>query len=145
MVEKISLPASEPVHSISVRLTVDDAFTVHKVVAAMDAVPHQACPGALSTLSRLEGASLSRGWRRRVEQDVGGEQGCSHIRDLLGNAPTMAFQTIAAWHAQKHGDLLQPVGGKPPPHLGTCTTWAFDGPLVARVYPMFQGTKPGGD
>lgn len=144
LAEKGKLPAGQPVHSISVRVTVDDALTVHGIVAAMDTVPYHTCPRALPTLSRLEGASLARGWRRRVEQDLGAEQGCAHIRDLLGHAPTVAFQTIAVWHAQKDGDVIRPVDGQPPAHLGTCTTWSFDGPVVARLYPMFRGGKRAG-
>jgi hypothetical protein len=142
LVEKGPLPAGQPVHSISLRITVDDALTVRGIVAAMNTVPYRTCPDALASLSRLNGASLVRGWRRRVEQDLGAEQGCAHIRDLLGHAPTVAFQTIAVWHAQKNGDIVRPVDGQPPPHLGTCTTWSFDGPVVARLYPMFRGRKP---
>ncbi|HSW18651.1 MAG TPA: DUF2889 domain-containing protein [Ramlibacter sp.] len=138
MAEKGMLPAGMPVHSIVLRITVDDELTVRAIVAAMNAVPYHTCAGALGSLSRLEGASLTRGWRRRVEQDLGGEQGCAHIRDLLGHAPTVAFQTIPVWHAQRHGDILQPVDGQPPAHLGTCATWAFDGPVVARFYPMLK-------
>lgn len=139
MVEKGLLSAGTPVHSIRVRITVDDALTVHAIIAAMNAVPYHTCPNALGSLSRLEGASLTRGWRRRVDQDLGGEQGCAHIRDLLGHAPTVAFQTIPVWFAQQTGDVVQATDAQPPAHLGTCTTWAFDGPVVARVYPMFKG------
>jgi hypothetical protein len=141
MAEKGTLAAGMPVHSISVRITVDDALTVHAVVAAMNSVPYHTCPNALGSLSRLEGASLTQGWRRRVEQDLGGEQGCAHIRDLLAHAPTVAFQTIPVWFAQQTGDVVPAKDGKPPVHLGTCATWAFDGPVVARLYPMFKAWK----
>jgi len=140
--EKGSIPAGEPIHGITVRLTVDDALVVRAVAATMAAVPYHTCPLALGPLQALEGAALARGWRRRVEDCLGGTKGCTHIRDLLLQAATAAFQTIPVWHAQAHGDILPAVDGRPPPHLGTCTTWAFDGPVVARLYPEFAGRKP---
>jgi hypothetical protein len=140
-VEKGVITAGDPVHQICVRITVDDRFTVKSVAAAMNAVPYHTCPGALDSLSVLEGATLSRGWRRRVGEGLGGVQGCTHIRELLLQAATVAFQTIPVVHAQQHGDILPAVDGQPPPHLGTCTTWALDGPVVARVYPQFAAPK----
>lgn len=143
--EKGPLPAGEPLHLLGLRVTVDDSYTVQAVEASMDISPYQPCPQAPQTLSRLVGANLTRQWRERVQRDVGADQGCAHLRDLLMHAPTVAFQSIAVWHAQRAGDVLQPVGGKPPPHLGTCLSWSFDGPVVARIYPMFAGyRKPQG-
>jgi hypothetical protein len=136
-VEKGTIPAGERIHDIRVRVTVDDALTVKAVTASMNAVPYHTCPGALASLSSLEGAVMSRGWRSRVEDGLGGAKGCTHVRELLLQAATVAFQTIPVWHAQRHGDIVRPVDGRPPPHLGTCTTWAFDGPIVARLYPEF--------
>lgn len=141
MIEKGPLPAGEPLHVLGLRLTVDDDYRVHAVAASMEVAPYHPCPTAPGTLSRLVGAQLIHKWRERVQQDVGGEQGCAHLRDLLLHAPTVAFQAIAVWQAQRAGDVLQPVGNRPPPHLGTCVSWAFDGPVVAKIYPMFAGYK----
>ncbi|HSV83171.1 MAG TPA: DUF2889 domain-containing protein [Ramlibacter sp.] len=140
--EKGRIPAGDPVHHICVRLTVDDNLTVKSVAAAMKEVPYHTCPGALGSLATLEGATLSRGWRRRIEEGLGGTQGCTHVRDLLLQAATVAFQTIPVAHAQVHGDILPAVDGQPPPHLGTCRTWALDGPVVARLYPEFAVLPP---
>lgn len=135
---KGQIAAYEPVHHIQVRVTVDDALTVRQVSAAMNAVPYaQSCPAALAPLDALVGASLLRGWRRRIDEVLGGTLGCTHIRDLLAQIATAAFQTIPVWHAQGRGDIIPVVDGKAPSHLGTCTTWAFDGPVVARLYPEF--------
>lgn len=134
-VEKGLIPAGEPVHAISVRVTVDDGLLVQDIAASMGSVPYHTCPSALASLTSLKGATLARGWRRRVEDELGGIKGCTHVRDLLVQAATAAFQTIPVWHAQAAGDVIPAVGGQPPAHLGTCTTWAFDGPVVARLYP----------
>lgn len=138
LVEKGPLPAGNPVHLLGIRVTVDDSLTVSEVEAAMEVAPYHPCPDAPKTLTRLIGANLGKGWRQRVEHDVGGEQGCAHLRDLLNQAPTVAFQTIAVWNAQQSGDVLQPKGEDPPPHLGSCLSWAFGGPVVSRIYPMFK-------
>lgn len=143
LAEKGKLPAGLPVHLLGLRVTVDDSLTVVAVEAAMDVTPYHPCPQAPNTLVRLVGANLAKGWRQRIEHDVGGVQGCAHLRDLLGHAPTVAFQTVAVWHAQQSGDVLQPKDGRPPPHLGTCLSWALDGPVVAKIYPMFRSLPKG--
>ncbi|ABE36248.1 hypothetical protein DR64_8101 [Paraburkholderia xenovorans LB400] len=135
--EKGQIPPGQPIHDICVRVTVNDDCIIKSVSASMNAVPYHTCPGALASLANLEGATLGRGWRKRVEDDIGAVKGCTHIRDLLIQVATVAYQTIPIWHAQQHGDVFQSLDGRPPSHLGTCLTWAFDGPVVAQLYPEF--------
>ena len=44
---------------------------------------------------------------------------------------TAAFQTMAKV------SFATPDDGRPPPHLGKCLTWDFDGPGVEKNYPKF--------
>ncbi len=141
-VEKGVIPAGEAVHDIRICLTVDNDLTVQAVVASMPSVPYHTCPGALNRLHRLAGGSLRRGWRRHVDSHIGDVRGCTHIREMLQIAATVAFQTTPVWWAQQDGDVLRSTDGQPPPHLGTCTTWDFNGPVVARIYPEFKGWTP---
>ncbi len=120
----------QPVHHMQVRLTIDDAMVVRDVAVSMDAHPHRPCPEAMPPMQALIGEILGRGWRRTIERHLGGTVGCTHLRELLFNLATVAFQT-------RSSSFAPPPDGRPPMHLGQCRAWAFDGPVVEKVYPMF--------
>lgn len=120
--------AGEPIHGMAIRLTVDSQAVVRAIEVAMDDVPHGACPAAAPPMQRMVGSSLARGWRRSIDQHLGGIEGCAHLRELLFNMATAAFQTMV--------DAVLPADA-PPPFLGKCKTWDFDGETVQRIYPMF--------
>lgn len=127
--------AGEPIHGMAIRLTVDDDTVVHAIEVAMDHVPHDPCPKAMAPMQRMVGCQLARGWRRSIEQHLGGIEGCAHLRELLFNMATAAFQTMV--------QSVVPIDPEhPPPHLGKCVTWDFNGPVVARRYPRFYRLQP---
>ncbi|MDO5693607.1 MAG: DUF2889 domain-containing protein [Pseudomonadota bacterium] len=124
-------PAGQPIHGMAIRLTVDADTVVQAIEVAMDHVPHGPCPKAAAPMQRMVGCRLNRGWRKAIEQHLGGIEGCAHLRELLFNMATAAFQTMA--------QSLAPVDSDhPPPHLGKCVAWDFSGPVVAKIYPRFH-------
>jgi hypothetical protein len=125
----------EPIHHMLLRVTVDDGMVVREIAVAMDAFPHDPCPQAQAPMQRLVGAVLGRGWRTTIERHLGGVQGCTHLRELLFNLATAAFQTRSASFAPT-------ADGRPPMHLGQCLAWDFNGPVVEKVYPMFFRWQP---
>ena len=78
----------------------------------------------------MVGCTMSRGWRQAIERNLGGICGCAHLRELLFNMATAAFQTLAH-------ELPNTNPTHPPAFFGKCTTWDFNGPVVARIYPQF--------
>ncbi|GAB2483160.1 DUF2889 domain-containing protein [Comamonas humi] len=126
--------AGSAIHHMWIRATVDGRLVVQAIEAAMDAHPHDTCPPALDTMQRMVGCSMARGWRKSIEQNLGNVQGCTHMRELLFNMATAAFQSVQGSFA-----ALDP--SQPPRHLGQCTGWDFNGAAVARIYPQFVGWK----
>ena len=123
--------AGEPIHGMAIRLTVDDETVVHAIEVAMDHVPHEPCPKAMAPMQRMVGCRLARGWRRSIDEHLGGVEGCAHLRELLFNMATAAFQTMV--------QSVVPIDPEhPPPHLGKCVTWDFNGSVVAKRYPKFH-------
>ena len=70
--------------------------------------------------------------------------GCTHLRELLGQMGTVAFQTLYAVRHKRQaapnavGTAQQPA--EPPRRpmlLGTCKAYAPDSPVVARQWPQF--------
>ena len=121
---------NEPIHDMQIRLTVDDDLVVHAIEVALNSLPHGECPQAAPPMQKMVGVSMARGWRKAIDLHLGNEKGCSHLRELLFNMATAAFQTIQSSFATKDAN-------QPPPHLGRCMAWGFNSPLVERRYPMF--------
>ena len=132
-------PANEPIHGLSIRLTIDNDMLIHAVATSMDRIPHPECSQAPLNMQALVGCRMGRGWRKVIDEKVGGTAGCTHLREMLFNMATAAFQTLPSgqWHRRELRGLPQPALTQPPFHLGQCMTWAWDSPTVARAYPMF--------
>ncbi|WP_232788426.1 DUF2889 domain-containing protein [Macromonas nakdongensis] len=127
----------EAIHHMLIRVTVDHTLVVRDVAVAMDSHPHAPCPQAMAPMQRMIGTRMGGGWRQAIERHLGGIQGCTHLRELLYNMATAAFQTLSEVAFATPSD-----GSKPPVHLGKCLAWDFDGPVTEKVYPMFFRWRP---
>ncbi|MBW8271422.1 DUF2889 domain-containing protein [Caldovatus aquaticus] len=114
----------EPLHGMWLRLTVDETMLIHDVEAASDHTPYAICPAAAANFKRLRGLRIGPGFTRAVRERVGGVAGCTHLREMLGQLATVAYQTIGGQS-----------GGGSPELIGTCLAWAADGPVVRARYP----------
>ena len=124
--------AGDPIHHMWLRVTIDRQLVVHAIEAAMDAHPLQDCPQARPALQGMVGACMARGWRQAIAQHMGGVASCTHLRELLFNMATAAFQTMPAAFGGGDPDT-------PPRHLGQCTGWDFEGNGVKEYFPQFYG------
>lgn len=123
--------AGDPIHHMHIRVTVNTQLVVQAIEAAMQAHPVQGCPAALDAMQRMVGCSMARGWRKSIDANLAGVAGCTHMRELLQNMATAAFQSIvSAFHT---------APDQPPAYLGRCTGWSFNGPAVAQYHPQFVG------
>ena len=140
MRERGLLPPGEPVHLLRVRLTLDDGLTIRAVQTAAVNAPFQECQApAGEPMQKLVGLAMGPGWRKMIEGAIGGVAGCTHLRELVFNAATAAYQMIPHYRAVQRGqkDDSATPDGKPPFYMGQCMTWAFDGPVVQRLAPVF--------
>ncbi len=130
----------EHVHDMALRLTIDNDKVVRGVEAAMLDVPYVPCESALPAYQALIGKKIGKGWRRAVQDSVGGVKGCTHLCELLFPMATVAYQTLGRWGEDEH-----PIAPPDPkakaerPHfIDGCKAWALDGEIVARLYPHFH-------
>lgn len=143
--EKGVLKPGDPVHNMLIRLTLDDELVVKAIELQMAEAPYGECQGAVPGIQKLVGARVSKGWRRAISDAIGGIDGCTHVRELLVNMGTAAFQTIAGEIRRSNGQtitFMQVAKDSPPPHMGQCISWDFDGPVVERHHPEFFRWKP---
>lgn len=140
MAEKGVLPAGSPVHHFRVRLTVDDSLTIRAAEAEPAATPFGICSQAANgPLQKLVGLTMGPGWRKAIEGAIGGVAGCTHLRELVFNAATAAFQTIPVYRERERRERGEPPlnGDKPPFFMGQCMTWSFSSPVVQQHAPQF--------
>jgi Protein of unknown function (DUF2889) len=133
------LEAGEPKHRMKVRLTIDDDMIVQDIAAMMESIPFEECRAAVPPMHAIVGLEMGAGWRKAVDGAIGGIGGCTHMRELLYNAATAAYQAIPSHQA--HLRSIEQVVSQDvtlrPPHLDQCKSWAIDGPVVRREMPHF--------
>ena len=147
MRERGLLPPGEPIHLLRVRLTIDDGFTIRAVQTSSAKVPFTECHvAAAEPMQKLVGLTMGPGWRKAIEGAIGGVAGCTHLRELVFNAATAAYQMIPHYRESQTGSNAPPgaTSDKPPFYMGQCMTWAFDGPVVQRIAPQFYRIRKDG-
>ena len=137
------------VHDMSIRLTLNDRFTIVDVDAVTDKSPYRICGDVTPDFKKLIGLRVGGGFHREVRARLGGVHGCTHIVELLGPVATTAFQTISSGKAREleraHRAKSDPAPQEDAPSkprrkpyvIDTCHAWAANGPVVKRWAPDF--------
>ncbi len=130
--------SGDPIHDISVRVTIDTDMNVIDVVACSDSTPFPGvCEQVLPDYRKIVGLNLFKGFLKSVKTLFGDTRGCAHLSELLMAMPTAAFQTFAG--EVKHGEQE-----KKPFHLDRCHALSTDSDVVRRFYPRwYRSQTPG--
>lgn len=124
-----------PLHGMLARMTLDEDMVITAFEAATEFGPYSICPDAAPNFARLAGLRVGRGFIKAANERVGGVHGCTHLRELLGQMATVAFQTMVAVRRQREAE---PGAAPPRPAvLNTCLAYGSDGPVVRRTWPQF--------
>ena len=131
------LAAGTPVHDMQLRLTVDKDRVVRDIEVVTNSAPYLDCFTVAPPYKALIGASLSSGWRRAVNEAVGGTKACTHLRELLMPAATVAFQTSEG--GQRGLKRAQSAGGDAPKpfFINQCKAWSESGDTVKSLFPQW--------
>ncbi len=144
-----------PLHRMLARMTLNEDMEITAFEAVTEFGPYAICPSAAPNFARLAGLKVGRGFLKAANERIGGVHGCTHLRELLGQMGTVAFQTLYAVRVKREAapnavDTAQQSAGQPaaelprrPMLLGTCKAYAPDSPVVARQWPQFYtGAAP---
>jgi hypothetical protein len=85
--------AGEPIHGMWLRLTVDEQRNIIACEAASDYTPYGICPTVTPNFARLAGLRIKPGFLKEAAKRIGGPHGCTHLRELLQQMATTAYQT----------------------------------------------------
>lgn len=148
----------EPMHDMWLRLTIDEQMVIRAVEAVSDKTPYAVCPNAAPNFARLTGLQIKAGFLREANHLVGGVLGCTHLRELLQQMATTAFQTINPVKARREmsaeglptetrgSDALDKRitekwdGGLK--IVNTCLAYDVKGPVVQRRWPhLYKGPE----
>ena len=117
------LPAGTPVHEMLLRLVVDRDFEILAAGAETRWMPYDGqCDTYGDAYQALVGLNLMRGFRRAVQERLGGVRGCTHITELTQVLPV---DDAAA-------------GDEPPFQLDRCHALRRDGEVVRLHYPRWH-------
>ncbi len=132
-----NIPSGDPIHHMVMRITVDDDMVVQDAEASTEYSPYSMCGNITDAFHNLKGLQIGPGWRRKVNQVMGGTAGCTHLRDLLtGPLAVTAYQTIIPMRRKNKPEQQPP--SRRPAIIDTCHAYAADGPIVERQWPMFH-------
>jgi hypothetical protein len=151
------IEAGEPIHGMWLRLTVDETRRIVACEAASDYTPYSICPAAAPNFSRLAGLHIKPGFLKEAAKRIGGTAGCTHLRELLQQMATTAYQTIDPARARREaaaaGEVDKPgsdrlderisakMGGAPA-ILNTCIAYGTESPVVQRRWPhLYTGPE----
>lgn len=125
----------EPLHGMWLRMTVDEGLKILACEAVSDHTPYTICPAAAPNFARLAGLAIKPGFLKEAAARVGGTQGCTHLRELLQQVATVAFQTLYPVRARKECAKAPP--GQRPALIDSCYAYSSDSPIVRRRWPQF--------
>jgi hypothetical protein len=139
---------NEPIHDLWLRMTVSETMEIVACEAASDLTPYAVCPKAAPNYAALTGLRIRPGFLREATNRVRGTLGCTHLREMLQQMATTAFQTINPARARKDineasvppgsdtfdAKIAEKMGG-PPAVLNTCLAYGTDSPVVQRRWP----------
>jgi hypothetical protein len=132
------LPAGAALHDLSIRLVLDETYTVRSVEAASDTTPFPTCKQAEATLSVLVGERVARGWSRLVKERLRGAASCTHLAEMLIPLATTALQGIRGLNSER----VQELGAEgTPAKLDSCYAYARTGELVRQLWPQHHRTE----
>ena len=126
-----------PLHGMLARMTIDRDMTIVQFEAVTEWGPFAICPQGAEAFTGLAGLKIGRGFIKAANERVGGIHGCTHLRELLGQMGTVAFQTMYSVRHKRDRAPNALETAEKPMLLGTCYAYAPDSPVVARQYPAF--------
>jgi len=138
---------NEPIHDMWLRMTVSETMVIVACEAVSDLTPYAVCPKAAPNFSALAGLHLRPGFLREANNRVRGTLGCTHLREMLQQMATTAFQTINPARARNEAKEAIPAGsdrldvkivekmGGAPAILNTCLAYGTDSPVIKRRWP----------
>lgn len=126
----------EPVHDLSIRITLDENLKVTDAVASMDQGAHELCPRAQPNFVNIIGLQIGPGWNKKVKAAMSPGLGCTHIIEMLAQMASGAMQ--ARWSRKEGTNFEMPEPGEremQPGMLNSCYPYRETSPWIRDNFP----------
>jgi hypothetical protein len=132
-------PPGQPLHDISIRLTLDQALVVRAIEASSDSTPFGICREAEATLRPLVGERIASGWSSKVKGLLRGKQSCTHLMEMLITMATPALQGIRGLAREERLDDTKLGAGK----LDSCYAYSSERAVIKMYWPeQYREPRP---
>lgn len=142
---KPPLPAGGTMHRLSLRLVIDNDYTIHAAEATTTTAPWADCGETDPAYEKLIGLRIGQGFSQQVRERLGGVLGCTHLNDLLGQLANTYMQS--SWpDRMKRLWNIDPDPRRWPDltavqFVGQCHAWRADGETMRQEYPELAGQR----
>ena len=126
-----------PLHRMLARMTLGEDMVISAFEASTEFGPYTMCPDAAPLFARLAGIKVGPGFVRACNERVGGVHGCTHLRELLQQMATVAFQTMFAIRRKRDTAANAVSNAAAPRLLNSCLAYSSDSAVVKRQWPAF--------
>jgi hypothetical protein len=137
-----------PLHDMWVRLTLTDRMVIVAAEAVTDHGPYATCSQGAASYAQLEGLRIRPGFLKEALARMAGVAGCTHLREVLQQIATTAFQTMWSEREERHKARVESVTGHKSDSdgasrlLNTCIAYASDGEEVRHRWPhLYTGRE----
>ena len=128
--------AGEPVHDLSIRITLDKALNVTDAVASMDYTAHGLCPQAAPNFSNIVGLQLGPGWNKKIKAAMSPGLGCTHIIEMLAQMASGAYQAMWSRKMREQVEIPSPEErSMDAGMLNSCYPYRQNSPWIKEHYP----------
>jgi len=132
-IDQRTVDVGAPLHHMRARLTIDEHLVITKAEAVTEAGPFAICGGGSETFGRLEGLAIKPGFLKLANERLGGVIGCTHVRELLQQMATVAFQTTYPVRISR--ESTDPA--HKPRLLNSCHAYDSNRSVVQKRWPRF--------
>jgi len=105
-------------------------------------VPHESCREGLRALDRAVGLEVKKGLTQRMENAIGGKDGCTHLTNLVMEACHASIQGQYLALRENFGDLLDEMTPAErtkwflttrPQMIDSCAAYRADSPIIIEA------------
>ena len=131
-----TLPAGEALHDMRVRMRFDEKLLIHAFTTTMAATPYDGCREAEPNFEALVGLTIQPGFLREANRRVAGTKGCTHVRELLQQIATTAYQTVVGERLRRRDAAFERPTSRPS-LIDSCAGYRADGEWVRIRWPSY--------
>ncbi len=137
-------------HEMEVTLDITiPGMVITDIRGRMIRIPHERCADGLTALPHAVGLEIKKGLTLRMEEAIGGKDGCTHMTNLVMEACHASVQGQYLSLRERFGDLLDEMTPAErakwfmttqPQMIDSCVAYRHDAPLIeeARKTPVTE-------